>query len=488
MTTTTARAFKMFIGGQWVSSPSGKTFERRNPANKDEVVAVYPLAQPEDVAKAVQDARRTFDIGVWANQSGLARSKVLLAVAQKVRERAQDLAKLMVKETGKPYQDALGEVMGGAEEFEYYAGWATKLYGESMDYTPDALGIVLREPVGVVGAIIPWNAPFLVCCWKVAPALAAGCSLVVKPSEYATGICLEVARVLQEARLPDGVLNMVTGPGDPTGQALIDSPQADMLTLTGSTATGRRIIHASEAGIKKVHLELGGKSANIVFPDCRWNEAVEGSAWGVFRLAGCMCAAGSRVLLHQEIYDRFLKDLTDFANSIVVGDPMDAKTQVGALYTEPHLEKVLGYVRIGEQEGARALTGGKRLTGDGLARGNFMRPTVLANCDNRMRVCQEEIFGPVISAIPFKDEKEAIAIANDTHYGLSGAVWTQNLDTAIRVARALRTGQVVVNRPTGSYVFQMPFGGYKQSGLGRERGRSGIELYTETKSVHIKLG
>ncbi|MBI3743247.1 MAG: aldehyde dehydrogenase [Chloroflexi bacterium] len=487
MTTTTVRSFRMLIGGKWVDAESGKTFERRSPANRDEVVAKYPLAQPSDVAKAVADARRSFDSGVWRNMTGQQRGKVLLAIAGEIRKRAPELGTLISRETGKALSDAQGEAMGGAEEFEYYSGWATKIYGESFNYMPDALGFTLREPVGVVGMIIPWNAPWTVCCWKVAPALAAGCSIVVKPSEYATGTCLTLAECLEAAGVPAGVVNFVTGPGDPTGQALIDS-NVEMLTLTGSTATGRRILHASEPNIKKVHLELGGKSANIVFPDARWKEAIEGTAWGVFRLAGCMCAAGSRVLVHRDIHDRFLKDLTDYANSIVVGDPMDKKTQIGALYTEPHLEKILGYVQSGKQEGAVVACGGERLNGDKLGKGNFMRPTVLAKVNNKMRIEQEEIFGPVISVIPFKDEAEALAIANDTPYGLSGSIWTQNLDTAIRVARGLRTGQVVVNRQTGSYVWQMPFGGYKQSGLGRERGFAGIEMYTEIKSVHIKLG
>jgi acyl-CoA reductase-like NAD-dependent aldehyde dehydrogenase len=482
--------WQMWIDGAWQDAESRETFERKSPAN-GEVVGRYPEASLADVARAIDAARRAFDDGRWSAISAQKRSHVLRKTAELLRANQDSLAKNLCAEVGKPIKRAAGEVQSAADMFDYYAALALDLRGEAISQqVPDALGLVLKEPVGVVGIITPWNFPLLMAAFKLAPALAAGCTAVFKPSHLTPGSTLELARLLAEAGLPAGVVNVVTGARDNgavVGQALCTSEKVDKVAFTGSTATGKKVAEAAARTLKRVSLELGGKSPNVVFADvASLDAAVMGAFHGIYFNSGQVCQAGSRLLVQESVKDAFLEKLVAVTKKMRVGDPADPSTVMGPLVSQPQLEKVLGYLDEGKKT-AQLVAGGGRPAGASFDRGLYVEPTIFDRVDNRSRVAQEEIFGPVLSVMSFKDRDEALRIANDTLYGLAAAVWTTNLDTALGFARSIKAGTVWVNSFHTAGLWQLPFGGYRQSGLGRELGHAGLDAFFETKSVHIKL-
>ncbi|MBX3468126.1 MAG: aldehyde dehydrogenase family protein [Planctomycetes bacterium] len=484
MPTTTTRALPLYIGGRFVEGqdPGQDVF---NPAT-GEVIARAARATPDEARAAVAAAREAFDRGPWATATAAQRGRVLLEVAQALRARAPELARLETENMGKPIAEAELDVADAASVFEYYGGLATKLTGDVNPVPDDALSLTLKEPVGVCGQIIPWNYPLLMAAWKVAPALCAGCAVVLKPAEATPVTALELARVLDGiADLPRGVVNVVTGDGPVVGAALAASPDVDKVAFTGSTATGRAILRAAaDSNLKKVTLELGGKSPNIFFADAGWEAAVEGAVFGVFVNQGEVCSAGSRVLVERSIHGRFVEAMVEKARQIRLGDPLDPATRMGPLVTAAHRERVLGHVERARRDGARLVLGGGAPRG--LAPGYFVEPTIFDGVDPGARLAQEEVFGPVVAVIPFDGEEEAVRIANATPYGLAAAVWTRDINRAFRVVKRVRAGVVWVNHMQPTYV-EAPWGGVKQSGLGRELGRYGVEGYLELKQVHVNL-
>jgi acyl-CoA reductase-like NAD-dependent aldehyde dehydrogenase len=484
---TTARTYRLFIDGDWRDASSGRTFERRSPAS-GEVVAVCPSADEQDTEAAIEAARHAFDSGRWSEAPAKDRAGVLRKTADKLREEMPSLARILSLEMGKPIREAAVEVALAADVFDYYAGLALDVKGQAItNYVPDAIGLVLKEPVGVVGIITPWNFPLLLCTWKLAPSLAVGCTNVLKPSAFSPCTTYELGRIVAEAGAPPGVVNVVTGPASVVGEKIAASAAVDKVAFTGSTETGRRIMQLAASNVKKISLELGGKSPNIVFADSNLEAAAWGALFGIYLNAGQVCQAGSRLLVQQEIHDAFLERFMALTGTLKAGDPLDESTSLGPLVSEEQLRKVESYVQAGRQEKAKLLKGGRRITGDGFDRGLFYEPTVFDQVDNRMKIAQEEIFGPVLSVIPFREPEEALRIANETMYGLAAAIWTNDLNRALRFVKGIKAGSVWVNSYHTAGILHMPFGGYKESGIGRELGREGMELFLETKSVQIKL-
>jgi betaine-aldehyde dehydrogenase len=483
-TATDVRSYGHHIDGG--EAANGALIDRVSPGT-GELVARFADGTAEDAQAAIAAARRAFDEGPWPHLSGAERSRVLLAAAAAIRDRHEELARIDAEEVGKPIRLARGDIDGAIAQFEYAAALALEVHGDAYsNLGAEYLGVVVREPVGVAGLIVPWNFPALIYGQKVPYALAAGCCCVVKPSEFTSGSAIEITRLVEEAGLPAGALNVVTGYGHTVGQAILDSPDVDFVSFTGSTATGKKVATSAAATYKRVSLELGSKAANIVFADADLEDAIDGALFAVFFNTGECCVSGARLLVQEAIADEFVERLVERARGLTVGAPLDESADVGALIHEGHAEKVLGYVDSARQEGARLLTGGERLAGDH-ASGIFVAPTVFDEVRPRMRVFREEIFGPVLSVVRFGDVEEAIALANDTTYGLANSVWTKNVDTALRVTRALRSGTVWVNTTIDGGP-QMPFGGVKASGYGREMGRAGLEEYTELKSCVIRTG
>jgi len=496
MTTETAtqaisgKTYQLQINGEFESAKSGDTFERKNPANGD-VVATLPKATPEDTDAAIAAARTAFDNGSWSRGTARSRAEVLRKVAAKIREEQAYLGKLLSSEVGKPLAEAMGEVALTAEVFDYYAGLALDVKGQVIsNWADDSMGFILKEPVGVCGIITPWNFPLILASWKVAPALAVGCTMVIKPASYTPCTTYELGRIIQECGAPKGVINVITGAAADTGARLAASDGIDKIAFTGSTEVGKEVMRAAAGNVKKISLELGGKSPNIIFADADLNSAVMGSLFGIYLNAGQVCQAGSRLLVEESVHDQFMAMFTNFTAGMKVGDPMDPATRMGPLVSEDQLHTVEGYVDAGKKEKASLVKGGNRLTGDDYDKGFFYEPTIFDQVDNRMKIAQEEIFGPVLSVIPFKDAKEALQIANESMYGLAAAVWTKDIDKAFKFAKGIQAGTVWINayHQAGSLgVPLMPFGGYKQSGIGRELGQEGMSLFTETKSVSLKL-
>ncbi|MGA9519956.1 MAG: aldehyde dehydrogenase family protein [Myxococcaceae bacterium] len=476
---------EMLINGRWVEAKSGQTRELRDPGN-GELVATVPESGREDVADAIDAARSAFDDGPWRKLTAVERGRALFRIAEAIRSRVRSLATLEVRSCGKPLAEAEFDVEDAANCFEYYGGLATKIQGRTSQVPANSVSFVLREPVGVCGQIIPWNYPLLMAAWKLAPALAAGNTCVLKPSELTPLTALELARIVEAVELPPGVVNVVTGPGPGAGEELCLNPKVDKVAFTGGTATGRKVMTAAASTIKKVSLELGGKNPNIVFADADLDAAVDGALFAAFANQGEVCSAGSRLLVERSIHRRLVEAMLEKIPRIKLGHGLSAGVKMGPLVSRAHREKVEAFIRIGQEEGAKLVCGGRRPDAPELARGFFVEPTLFDDVKPGMRIAREEIFGPVLAVIPFDTEDEAIRIANDTEYGLAAGVWTKDVTRALRVIRELRAGITWVNtyHPTFN---EMPWGGYKRSGIGRELGLEGIEGYLETKQVNINL-
>jgi betaine-aldehyde dehydrogenase len=476
------QTYKMLIGGEWTDARSGKTFDVVNPAT-GAAMAKVPEAGKEDVDRAVRAARAAFD-GGWRDATAQERGRVLLRLAQKMRDELPRLAELETLNSGKPIVESEFDLTDVATCFEYYGGLATKIHGEVMPVPDNAVSMALREPVGVAGQIIPWNYPLLMAAWKIAPALCAGCSMVIKPAEQTPLTLLEFARFFEECGVPKGVVNVVTGFGE-TGAAIVAHDDVDKIAFTGSLEVGRIIMGNAADTLKKVSLELGGKSPNIFFADADFEAAVDGALFGVFINQGEVCSAGSRVLVERPIYKRMLDAMVAKAKTIKIGPGMDRATKMGPVVSREQLDRVLQYQEIGKQE-AKLAVGGGRPSGAELQAGYYVEPTIFYDVDNSARIAREEIFGPVMSVIPFDDEAQALKIANDTPYGLAAAVWSRDIFKCFRMVKRLQAGIVWVNHMQPTYV-EAPWGGYKMSGIGRELGPWGAEEYMQIKQVHINL-
>jgi acyl-CoA reductase-like NAD-dependent aldehyde dehydrogenase len=473
---------KLLIGGRWIAAKSGKTFETVNPAN-EEVLALVAEGDKADVEEAVRAARKAFETGKWPSMGPHQRARYLFTIADLIERHADQLAELITLDNGKPLAESIIEVGRTADTFRYYAGWATKSYGETNPSDPGMFNYTLREPVGVCGQIIPWNVPLATISWKIAPALAFGNTLILKPAEQTPLLAVRLGELICEAGLPDGVVNIVTGFGPTAGAAIAEHPNIDKVAFTGSTEVGKLILQASAGNLKRVSLELGGKSPNVIFPDAPMEQAVALSAIGVFRNQGQICCAATRMFVQEGIYDEFAERIAAKANEVKLGQPLDPASTMGPLVSSEQHERVLGYLKLAHDEGAHAKAGGER---GPQTKGYFVKPTIFTDVKNEMRIAREEIFGPVAVLIPFKDENDAVLQGNDTTYGLGAGVWTQDVGRAHKVARALKAGSVWVNC-YGIIDPISPFGGYRQSGFGRELGRHSIDLYTQIKTVYVKL-
>nr|WP_314076169.1 aldehyde dehydrogenase family protein [uncultured Roseococcus sp.] len=478
---------RMLIDGKWLEAASGKTFETFNPAT-GELLATVAEGDAEDIDRAVTAARRAFE-GPWSRVKPFERQNLLLKLADLVDKHFEELADLDTLDMGAPMSRTRGSRLRAVGMLRYYAGQTTAIHGETIENSlpGEVTSFTLKEPVGVVGAIIPWNGPLTATIWKIGPAIATGCTVVLKPAEEAPLTPLRLAELCMEAGIPPGVVNVVPGYGETAGAALSAHRDVDKVAFTGSHVTGQKIIQASAGNLKRVSLELGGKSPDVVFADADLDAAVPGAAMAVFANSGQICSAGTRLFVERKIYEEFSQRVADFGKTLKVGDGRDPDVQVGPLVSVEQLERVTGYLSIGRQEGARPLSGGERLTEGALSKGFFVPPTVFADVKDDMRIAQEEIFGPVISAIPFDDIEEVITRANNTGFGLGSGLWTRDVTKAHKLAKSIRAGSVWIN------CYQamdpaVPFGGYKMSGYGRESGKQHVEEYLNVKSVWIKTG
>jgi betaine-aldehyde dehydrogenase len=480
------RTLRNYIDGAWADAASGKTFEVLNPATR-EVIARAPDSGPEDVDRAVRAARRAFDEAGWPQTPARERGRILLRLAEHIRAHARPLAEIETTNNGKPIAEAEGDVADAAFCCEYYGGLATKIRGDVLTIPDDAMALALKEPVGVAGQIVPWNYPLMMAVQKIAPALAAGCTTVLKPAEQTPMSILEVAQAFTDCGVPPGVVNIVNGFGETAGAPIVSHAGVDKIAFTGSGPVGRQIMREAAATLKRVSLELGGKSPNIFFADADFEAAIEGALFGVFVNQGEVCSAGSRVLVQRPIYRKLLDAVVERARTIRVGPGLDPATRMGPLVSDEQHQRVLAYIETGKKE-ARLAAGGGRPTGlpKGSERGFFVEPTIFYDVDNAATIAREEIFGPVMSVIPFDREEDALRIANDTHYGLAAAVWTRDIFRALKMVRALRAGVVWVNHMQPAPV-EAPWGGFKQSGFGRELGPWGLDEYLEVKQVYINL-
>ncbi|WP_319801304.1 aldehyde dehydrogenase family protein [Sphingobium sp. B11D3B] len=481
---------KMLIGGQWVEAASGETFETLNPST-GELIANVASAGEVDVDRAVAAARKAFE-GAWSGVKPTERTNLLLKLADLLEANAEELALLETLDVGRPIQfSRMIDVAGAVGQLRYNAGWATKIFGETAEISAPGewLSYVLREPVGVCAQIVPWNFPLVMAMGKLAPAIAAGCTVVLKPAEQTPLSTLRLGELVLEAGFPEGVINIVSGFGRTAGAALAAHRDVDKVSFTGSTVTGKAIIEASKTNFKRVQLELGGKSPTYIFADADLSKAIPAAAMGIFFNAGQVCAAGSRLFVHEKVADAVLEGVVNMARGMKVGQTLDASTMIGPLVSAAQLDRVTGYIESGRQEGASVLAGGDRLSGEGYEGGYFVQPTVLVDTKPDMRVRAEEIFGPVLCAMRFTDEDDVAALAargNETEFGLSASIYTQNISTAHKLARRLKSGTIRING-SGGVDPALPLGGYKASGWGRENGKAGVEAYTELKAVSVAL-
>ena len=478
-------AGKLFINGEWRPATGGEPIDVIDPAT-EQVIAAVASTGVEELDAAVSAARAALS-GPWGSMSARDRGRLLWKMGERIQARADEFARLETLHNGKPiFESRQIEIPASAECFQYYAGWADKVHGQTIPVKGNLLAYTLRDPVGVVAAIVPWNFPLLLAAWKVAPALACGNTVIVKPATQTPLTALALAEVAAEVGLPPGVLNVITGPGAELGRRIVLHPGIDKIAFTGDTRTGREIMRGAADTLKQITLELGGKSPNIVFADADLEAAVRGATLGIFYGKGEVCAAGSRLLVERRIKDEFVEKVAARARKMSPGDPLDPKTRLGALASRSQMERVLGYIETAKREGAQLVAGGSRVD-IGTGKGFFMQPTVFDQVTPSMTIAREEIFGPVLAVIEFEDEADAIARANDSEYGLAAAVWTTDIKKAHRVARRLQAGTVWVNT-YNVYDTAAPFGGYKQSGFGREMGAHALEHYTQTKSVLVDLG
>jgi len=484
--TPSADVVQMIIGGERVDAADGQTFDVVNPAT-GAVIARAPLGGPEDVNRAVEAAGKAFeDPKGWATWSAAKRGRTLAKLAGLVREHLEELAQLESRNVGKPISGARGEALAVSFVFDYYAGAANKLFGETIPVSRPGLDFTLREPIGVCGLIVPWNFPMNMASWKLGPALAAGNTAILKPASYTPLTALRLGELAMEAGIPAGVVNVITGPGGSAGAALAGHPRVGKVAFTGETTTGQQIMRLAANNVKKISLELGGKSPNIVFADADLERFAAEAPYAVFDNAGQDCCARSRIFVEASAHDRMLELFTEATRKVVVGDPADDKTEMGSLVSERQRERVSGYVAIGRDEGADLVYGGEPPTGDPFDAGAYWMPTIFDSCRTDMRIVREEIFGPVVAIIPFDDEADAVRLANDTPYGLSGSIWSRDIGKALRVAKGVRAGVLSVNSNASVHT-EAPFGGYKMSGVGRELGMHALELYTEVKNVFVDL-
>ncbi len=477
---------RLFINGEFVDAKSGGTFDTFNPATEEKITSVA-LAGAEDVDAAVRAARSQMERGSeWQKMKPRDRGKILFRLAEMLTARAAEIGRIETIDNGKPiFESQFVDTPAAAECLYYFAGWSGKVTGETIPVAENAFTYTLREPVGVVGAITPWNFPLMLAVWKIAPALACGNTVVLKPAENTSLSVLKFAEYAKECGLPAGVLNIVPGPGTVTGAAMADHPGIDVLAFTGSTEVGRALMARAAKTLKKISLELGGKSPNIVFADADLDAAARGAINAIFYGKGEVCAAGSRLLVENSVHDELTSKLIERANKMVAGDPLHPKTRLGALVSKRQMETVLGYIEAGKSEGAKLVAGGERAD-IGTGKGYFVKPTIFDEVDPNMKIAREEIFGPVLATIRFSDTENAIEKANSTVYGLAAAVWTRDISKAHRVARAIKAGTVWINT-YNLYDPALPFGGFKESGFGRDQGRDALDKYTQTKSVWVNL-
>ena len=473
---------KLLINNEWCEAQSGKRFSVINPST-EEILTTVAEGDAEDIDRAVRAARHAFETGPWKTMSARERGRILNKVALLLDKHKEEFAELETLNNGKPISETRNaDLPLSIETFEYYAGLADKIHGDTIPVSGNFFNYTLREPAGVVGQIIPWNFPLLMAAWKLGPALATGCTVVLKPAEQTPLTALKLGELLLEAGLPAGVVNIVPGFGPTAGAALATHPEVDKVAFTGSTEVGKTVMKIAGDQLKRVSLELGGKAPNIVFADSDIDAAVNGAMRGIFFNQGEVCCAGSRLFLEQKIHDEFLSKLKSRAEKMIVGNPLDPKTQMGAQVSQEQFKKILGYVEKGKSEGAKLVTGGAPAQ----SKGYFIKPTILEGVNNQMTVAREEIFGPVVCAIPFKNQEDLHRQANDTVYGLSAGIWTRDIGKAHRLAKEIKAGTIWVNC-YNCFDAASPFGGFKQSGFGRELGKYALELYTQVKSVWVSL-